>query len=70
MESVNNAVAIVSGAFLVFAVLCTSIVATPLWFLLLYLFCLKISLVWMLLVILKKGTPSKHTFDEKFYEDQ
>ena len=34
------------------------------------MFCLSPFLViYMVLVILKNGEPSKHTFDEKFYDD-
>jgi hypothetical protein len=69
MKKINNAVAWVSGAFLVFAVLCTPLVEAPLWFLLIYLLCLKIALVVVVVITLKHGEHSRYTFDEKFYED-
>jgi hypothetical protein len=70
MNKVKFAVSFVTGAFVVFTILCSPAVAFPIGFLLLFLFILQVSLVWMILTILKSGTPSNHTFDEKFYEDR
>jgi hypothetical protein len=69
MNKVKFAVSFVTGAFLIFTILCSPAVSFPIGFLLLFLFILQVSLVWMILTILKSGTPSSHTFDERFYED-
>ena len=70
MNKINFSISLVSGAFLVFAILCSPIVTIPIGFLLIYLLILKVGLVWMVITILKNGVPSQHTFDEKFYEDK
>lgn len=69
MRSVASSVSIVSGGFLVFIILCSPILSVPIVFLLLYLLVLQCGFIWMVLTILKKGTPSEKTFDEQFYED-
>ena len=70
MNKINFSISTLSGAFLVFAILCSPIVTVPIGFLLMYLLMLKVGLVWMVITILKNGTPSRHTFDERFYEDK
>lgn len=43
----------------------------PLWKITFMLFIiLHVALVIMVIKVLKKGVPSKYTFDERFYEDK
>lgn len=69
MKSVYLSVSLVTGAFLVFIALCVAPIDVPFPFLFLFLVMLQIGLVWMVITILKKGVPSSHTFDDKYYDD-
>jgi hypothetical protein len=68
MKSVSASVSITTFLFFVYTTLC--LMPFSLVFLTLFLLVLMVLLVWMVITILKYGEPSKHTFDEKFYEDQ
>ncbi|MBT1702837.1 hypothetical protein [Chryseosolibacter indicus] len=70
MKKIGFAVSSVSGAFLVFVVLCSPIVTVPLSILMLFLLVLQAGLIWMVITILKNGKPSDYTFDNRFYEDR
>jgi hypothetical protein len=70
MNKLYYSISLVTGGFLVFTGLCSPILSVPISFLLVFLFLLQVGLVWMVLRILKNGSPSKYTFDQKFYEDE
>jgi hypothetical protein len=71
MNKVKFAVALETVGLLIFAVLCSpAVTVAPVGFLIMFLFALQAGLVWMVITILKHGSPSAHTFEEKFYEDQ
>lgn len=69
MDKPSFSISVVSGAFLVFIVLCSPIVSIPLAVLISYLLLLHVGLVWMVISILKYGKESRHTFDKRFYDD-
>lgn len=70
MNKIYFSIAVVTGAFLVFTMLCSPVVSTPVSVLLLFLLALQAGLIWMVLTILKNGEPSVFTFDQRFYEDK
>lgn len=67
MKKINFAVSVTTSGLVVFVILCS--IPLSIVFLQLYLFGLTASLIWMVITILKNGEPSRHTFDERFYED-
>ena len=67
MKKINISIWVTTMGLLCFIVLCS--LQLSLVFLQLYLFALPGSLIWMVITILKNGEPSKHLFDERFYED-
>jgi hypothetical protein len=69
MNKVNFSVALTTTLFFIFTVLCLVPSGTSLLFLNFFLFLLMGLLIWMVYTVLKYGEPSKHTFDEKFYDD-
>jgi len=64
MLKIAFSISLVSGAFLIFIILCSPILSVPVFFLLLYLFLLQGAFIWMVLAILKNGSPSHRTFDD------
>jgi hypothetical protein len=69
MNKTYSSISIVTGALLMFTILCSPLVAIPFAFLFVYLLVLQAAFIWMVIRILKNGTPSAHTFDQKFYDD-
>ena len=67
MKKINFAVSITTSGLVVFVIVCS--IPLSIVFLQLYLFGLTASLIWMVITILKNGEPSRHTFEERFYED-
>ena len=68
MQRINLSVGVTTLGLLSFVILCSLPISFI--FLQLYLFGLVGCLIWMVLTILKNGEPSRHTFDERFYEDE
>jgi len=68
MRKINFAIWVTTLGLLSFVILCS--LQISLVYLQLYLFFLMGCLIWMVLTILKNGQPSRHTFDERFYEDE
>jgi hypothetical protein len=68
MRKINLAIWITTLGLLSFVILCS--LSLSLVFLQVYLFMLTACLIWMVITVLKKGEPSKHRFDDKFYEDE
>ena len=67
MKRINISISVTTLGLVSFVILCS--LGLSFVFLQLYLFALTGSLIWMVITILKNGEPSKHTFDERFYED-
>ncbi|HEU5147106.1 MAG TPA: hypothetical protein VFT90_10335 [Chryseosolibacter sp.] len=67
MQKINFSIGVTTVGMLCFIILCSLDLSFV--FLQLVLFALTGSLIWMVITILKNGEPSRHTFDERFYED-
>ena len=68
MKKINFAIWVTTLGLVSFVILCSLQISFV--FLQLYLFGLMGCLIWMVITILKNGEPSRHTFDERFYEDR
>ncbi|TRX58608.1 hypothetical protein FNH22_12055 [Fulvivirga sp. M361] len=67
MEKIKSPI-VITTLFLVFYTL-SPYVGLPYPFVFASFLTVNVLTIWMVLSILKKGTPSKKTFEEKWYED-
>ncbi|MDQ2657403.1 MAG: hypothetical protein M3Y60_08265, partial [Bacteroidota bacterium] len=68
MKKINLAIWLTTMGLLSFIVLCS--LGISLVILQLYFFVLIAVFIRMVIIILKNGEPSIHTFEERFYEDE
>jgi hypothetical protein len=67
MKKISFAIGVTTLGLVIFVVMCSLPIAI-LWLQITHLI-LTGALIWMVITILKNGTPSPYTFDERFYED-
>jgi len=67
MKKIKISIGVTTLGLVLFIILCS--LPLSIVFLQLYLFCLTGCLIWMVVTILKNGEPSRHAFDDRFYED-
>jgi membrane protein implicated in regulation of membrane protease activity len=68
MEKIIFPLALTSLVLVMYCLACLFLIPFPM---VISLFLgLHVLLLWMVYRVLKDGTPSKYTFDEKWYEDQ
>ncbi|HEY0654310.1 MAG TPA: hypothetical protein VGD65_14320 [Chryseosolibacter sp.] len=70
MKSPKVSITLVTAGLVIFLYLCNSHLNVPTFFLVGFLILLQTGFLWMVYTILKFGKPSKHTFDDKMYEDR